>query len=964
MAMNEFREDITRLIAQAAQPESVEDATANLQPLLEKQESIPVLFDLLGSGDASLRKAAVTYLYQTVTRLWNELSLEMRFQIEEWLLDGISVNIDMPRNELVDRVKLIRQVYKLDENGWFPVIAFAFENFESAPFCSALILSEIVQFFDGEFYTNHAAQFYTITTTSLLSKDIDMKVIGLSLFTEMLTHIERIEDIPDSVSSINDLAKCGSTISQGLFTKIWVAIGDIFGSGRISASDLSPLIESAFQIAEQQDLESGRRILPVTALVNGISDYPQQLQNVLNLVISVMAQYVQEIECLPLDHLDLAERLLSALPEPESYSIFVNAINSAISSQNDEVIVAGLMLIQVVLVSASESAHRDAASMVELIGKVLTSERALLCQAAASVIECVFALPSLNVYSVSLLEKVIPLLTNTCSEVKQHGYRAAFVLCNQIDCSVPGIFKTILKLNDSSDSADFTLWCTLLAYAVRLSEELDDEELDAVLSIIQNAAENSGDLLQAASSFAVAHALIVKDPSQLSDVLNTVWGVVKPCLYEGNPEVISMTISFINNMLMSGFLDVETVGELLERLTALAFDDSGANEQMKCPAILACSRLVQPGDGVVTRLLNIVASGIDSDVKELQATCVEAVGLLSVVLPEGLGWSFYEQISGIVEEGIDLELVCLCLTSIASLIETSSDKLRIVEAASALMISIIEGRVACLNGLPLIELESSVSFFSKVCEVISALISCRCSISGGICEFLLAWMRRDSELDKSPAIEALSQAVLGNVVPVKVCEEIVIAVVGTIPLAKDAMTQDNIVHLLNVLVLKHSEVVNSVYGLMDSLMEWWKNAIGVKSGFQNLIGNLGALFVVLSIFISDFPDDLLIEVFQSFPLQDNDCTAPMLENTLTMLQRKRMVSPDLGRVIGVAIGKVLLCDPGQIEKMGIDSSLFDRLHGLLLELVKADCQIRAKIQALYSRSRVKLGRLRKLMGDC
>jgi hypothetical protein len=171
------------------------------------------------------------------------------------------------------------------------------------------------------------------------------------------------------------------------------------------------------------------------------------------------------------------------------------------------------------------------------------------------------------------------------------------------------------------------------------------------------------------------------------------------------------------------------------------------------------------------------------------------------------------------------------------------------------------------------------------------------------------------------------------------------------------------VHLLNVLVLKHSEVVDGVYGLMDSLVEWWKHAIAVKASFRDLIGNLGALFVVLAIYVPVFPDNLLIEVFQGFPQLDDNCTAPMMENALTMLHARGEISPELGQAVGIAIGKVLLCDPAHIERMGIDQGLFDRLHEVLLEMIKLDSQIRAKIQALYSRSRIKLARLRKLMGD-
>jgi hypothetical protein len=86
-----------------------------------------------------------------------------------------------------------------------------------------------------------------------------------------------------------------------------------------------------------------------------------------------------------------------------------------------------------------------------------------------------------------------------------------------------------------------------------------------------------------------------------------------------------------------------------------------------------------------------------------------------------------------------------------------------------------------------------------------------------------------------------------------------------------------------------------------------------------------------------------------------------MENTLTMLQARGGISPELGQAVGIVIGKVLLCAPAHIERMGIDQGLFDWLHEVLLGMIKLDSQIRARIQALYSRSRIKLAMLRKLM---
>jgi hypothetical protein len=140
------------------------------------------------------------------------------------------------------------------------------------------------------------------------------------------------------------------------------------------------------------------------------------------------------------------------------------------------------------------------------------------------------------------------------------------------------------------------------------------------------------------------------------------------------------------------------------------------------------------------------------------------------------------------------------------------------------------------------------------------LLSCRCQLETEIYDFLLAWLR-DSELDKAPAIDVFCQAVLGDAVHLDVCKQIVAAV----SLANDVPTQLTIVHLLNVLVLKHSEVVDGVYGFMSSLIDRWKHAVAVKASCRDLIGNLGALFIILVIYVPDFPDNLLIEVFQGFP---------------------------------------------------------------------------------------------------
>jgi uncharacterized protein YaaQ len=767
----------------------------------------------------------------------------------------------------------------------------------------------------------------------------------------LLSHLQEFEGAGDAVAVINQLGQGSLGFGEKEFARLWTSIGDLIGSGSVGACELVPLLETAVVIGSNNGLSSNQRILPVTALVNGMDYFREHLDSVMRLQFDVLAQSIEETSSLAFDELELTEKLFSVLPRVDAYPLFMAKVLEAINGGNPSHAAAGFLFLRVLFAEAPDCVHTDVKAIVDLLQSAIVSRVPIVIQAACAVVESFEeSFGSLNVFGLSLLESLVPLLTLPSSEVRDHAYKALLHLCDMIDCKVPDFYRAIRAISPSVPDGDLVLYMTALAYSVQLAPELDDDDIDGLLTLIEKACSS---VETAAPCLAVAHALAERDSDQLDDVMRLVSPTIGPLLASEDSEAIQMTLSFLNDMLRSSFLPAGFLSAADLMRFAL-----GEEERTKLPAVLACSHLSVLETSLDPQLFETVATGLDSDGSSIQGTAIEAVSILNVVLSDEQRTRCFDRLAAITSEGIDVATIKTAIHGISLIVVTDQTK---IDAAISLINRMISGDVAFLGGLSLSQVDTAMGLLHEVCGLISNIVLPGTPIPVPVIEFLLEFLQRPSELDKCPAVEALSDLVLRDAVTSEARELIIGAVVAQIPGATDPPLQANIIYLLNVLVMRDRVFIAPIIGLLETLANWWSMGLSHRSGYQDVIENLSSLFLAMAIYSPDFPANLLVQVFDQFPSEESDQTGAMCENLLLFMRARPVPEEPLVRSIGLSLGRIFGNDRQHLMQMRIDDDLLGRLRQLCLMLLDELPTLATEIAHAAGKSKTRSSRVAAIL---
>jgi hypothetical protein len=456
----------------------------------------------------------------------------------------------------------------------------------------------------------------------------------------------------------------------------------------------------------------------------------------------------------------------------------------------------------------------------------------------------------------------------------------------------------------------------------------------------------------AAATFNAGHALAARDRDQVEEILRIVGPTIGPCLASENCEVVSLTLSFLNDMLSSGLLpiDTATVGDLMGFL-------SNESERIQIPAMLTCVRLSKEGLG--DQVFNTVYGKLDADGSEIQRTAIEAVAILVDVLSEERQEMVFGRLREVVTGAVDVGVVSLSLKAVSGMVGRDPQK---VDGGTQLVIQLISGQAGFLGDLSLVVVDTTHHLIQNFCELISACITHDVPLAPEISDFLVGLLHRENELDRTSAAGALSDAIEGNAIPPELCQQVVDTVIAELQTTRALGLQENSVYLLNVLVLKHPEFVATVCGLIHVLSDWWATAIETRCGYQQLIGNLSSLFIALAISRSEFPAELLAQVLAEFPDEESDTVGVMAQNILALVE-SREVGEEVMREVVKAVGRIAACDCARLMRMQVGEELLGRMQRMVGEAVAKWPELGDTVMKGAGRSRARAARLAAFLGQ-
>ena len=949
------------LILQTMNPETVQQATEKLQPLLQDFNSIPAFFNLFTESNLeSIKTASLMYICQIIKDKWNKIPGKAQNQIKQFILSLFSQQI-IP-NHIRIICDIIGIIYKKDIGDWPELVSVIFNTWNTFPFISSHALLAIIDLFEWDKQEDQIPHFIEIVLFFMTSNEQAVQVAGLQIFSTICGSILDFEGTIKLLEIANQMAVNSLNYSKDDFASIWNSISAIISALENPNQEvLEAFRQTAFQIGANRQIESTFRILPITTLVNGAGYFLNFFEQIVDLCIDLIAQTIEETESLPFDMLDIVETLMKSQEIQQSYSIISAKIMQILQSGSISHMTAALLILRVLLIDAPEYAFKDVQKIVELLQQTISSDNPIFIQAAASVIESFKdTFPSINVFGVELLKAILPYTISNQAEVRHHCLSAVLIICDNIDSEIPKFFDTIWNLYTKSSPDDMTLFFTLLAIAIKLTPDFDDDNVETILRLLQDIIQKE-DLLAISSSMTIIHALIKFDSELAQQLIPMIMPYIGPCLNFENENVISMTVYFLENCIT--FFHESAIQMIVPFTSKLIeFITGSPSENIRATSLITIARLAKYDEDNNTRnmiapvLIKSIDEFMDAESTILQISGSKSIRPIARLLNENQSFQFFNKLVNQIENHISIKIIEECIQSISKLLKVSQQQ-RMIETAMKLLVNMINGEVSFLHGLPLIQIDTAIILFGKICNLITSLISLNCPITNQICDFLLQWLKRDSELDKPTAIGALSDAILYDAVSPEICQTIVNTVAEYIPKATHPGLQENIIYLFNICVIKQQQLLPSIMSVLNIFTEWWENAINNESGYSDVIDNLCSLFLGLAIAVPEFPEDALCRVFDKFPRADNMNNSLLCRNVITLLDSRQNIGDKLKYKITISIAKLLMFDKLLLNDMQIDNELLQQMQNIMIAFLRQIPNALPEIQQMCSRSKSKSRRL-------
>ncbi|OHS97664.1 hypothetical protein TRFO_36116 [Tritrichomonas foetus] len=962
------------LILQTTNPETVNQVTEQLQQILQNPEAIPALFNLFISSENDIvKRGSLTYLHQVISNKWPKISPTAQAQTKQMLLSLFTQQINPIYFKMI--CEIISAIYRKDIGEWDELISGIFENWQSQPFIISQVLMSIIDLFAWESYENQIPQFILMVQSFISSSEIPIQLAGLKIFSAVIETIPDFDDNINFYTMANQIALNSMNFQPDDFASVWNSMSTILMCCSSMETPNVEFLESvrntAFQVISNRNLESTLRILPLTTIINNISFYSNFIEPILDFSIDVIAQTIEETEILPFDLLELIDSVLKSQERTPMYNTMSSKLFVILNSGSLPHMTAALLTLRLLLVETPDCAHKDAQKIIEIIKTSINSGNPLFIQAAASVVETFDeTFQSMNVFGVELLKGILPFIISPITEVRHHCIKAALIICDNLDTEIPQFFDTVWNLYQKSSPDDLQFFFTLIACSIKLTPEFNDENVEAVLSLLQNVIKKQ-DLVAIASSMTIIHALMSFDSDLCEQLLPMILPSIDSCLQFANFEVVGMAVSFLRDCI-TFFHEAaaQIIVPFIPRL--ISFITENEIIGIKAASLVTLSRFckysVSAGgeqktlNSIAPVLLDVINKSFDNDSVDIQISASQSIRALIRILNDEQKFEFYQKLVNIVSFHIEIRVIEDALRSIARIIKISQQQ-KMIEIAMNLLSNIINGQVTFLHGLPLLQIDAAIFLFRNICRLVTSLIAVNCPISQQICEFMLEWLKRDSELDKSTAVGSLSDAILYDTVTPEICSTIVSTVAEIMPSATDPGFQENIIYLFNICVIKQRHLIPSIMGVMNLFLGWWQNANANESGYSEVLDNLSSLFLGLAIAVPEFPEDVLCQVFDKFPRADNMNNANMCMNILSFLDERKNIGSELQHKVALSIARLFMLDKMRLDDMGINNELLQQMQAILLTILRAMPPVLHEIKQMCSRSKARAKRLSAVISN-
>lgn len=961
-----------------ANEETIGEAERLISPFLEDINSIEIFFlAYFNNSDKRIRHSSLVFLYKVVHKFVEKINPETLKAIKDGMMKIISKEVDKMDFEVIGQLMDDICALCVGDEKWDELNTFLFQNYTNLPLLTSFIFKKITKYVSSFLLTETSEHINDALDFYFNFNDEAVVTSAVVIFTSLLNDIEIVVDdgtVEDVLNSQNrydailQLMERSITFSDQNFDDFWSCITEITAKGSAPSTVMSSLIGGSFVLANNTELVCSRRYSIISATVNNISLLTNDHMNsILTVCIEILAKSIAETEGLPFHLLGIFEHILNCDSHETIYPILNVQLMEALHSNVTEFQCAALLVLKVVLTNAPSCAEKDSDKISSILIQALDSQNSNLIHSALSVLESFHKdLSSFKLNIVDYIIRIVKFITASETDIKTTAYDSILVLCSNLDCKIDDFFPIvfgILARNQHSISGFTRQYFQLLAFSVEYSTEFNDEHFNALLQFLESVVNT--DLYISGHALTVAEVLIRLDEEYLSSVMNLFAPVIHSCLEFENMEVKECALIFLVNYVSSTKCSIVHVLSYVDYVMSMIKDKSNANI-VRSDALHFLSVLIHfnlSSNKALVSILDQIQNMILELIKtDMQNNVIISVKALAKYLKDELRIALFNIISEFIMESLEITFVSDCIKTLSNLVKYAKESQleTLYTKAVELFNNIISGKITITGEKELLDIDNSTAIVSAACYMIEQLLVINVNFGSIALEFIMKLLGKNSSLDKSKAIEVLSDMIGNDVVMQEDHPKIFQIICDLTPEATQPALKNNIVHILNTFMVKDQSFVKRVFSLIETFRSWWNNALQRPSGNQDLIANLSGAFVTLAIYLVDFPTELLIQVIDIHPQNSEAIIGPLTMN-LVFYSSEIELSQELRRSFALAYGRLLSYDKANLSRMCIDSDLKETVKDQFKNLIAQDKEALPILISQISGNNSKVERIKALL---
>ena len=1017
-----MQEELIALFAATKNPETVAESSQRLMEIMNNPDVFQAFFEIIQNPAISFdnKKSAAVYIKVALNQNMNlseeGINPEVLAFVKSQLLEILfSINDHNLKDIIIGSMELILKTSEGGLDSWPELFTSATGGMTDGKTVSSAIalLSLCMEFIPENTIAESLEQLAGLADEGIKYNEWPVRVSAFEILHKIAKYIiDAGGDISSQIASFLSYPHDAVAFSVNSYLfRIWVIINDFSGNDFVSDEQKSEIFAISMEIARNEAIDVFTRMIILSFNLSVVPLLDEaQLNEVLDINFQLAIKIIEETSNFDPLLVQIIEECLSKLDQDAIFEMLKDRITTVLESEDANGHVFCFYVISELLLYAPEAARGNFEFIQSALETYIESENTNVKQAVCYALDSLDeTFVSAQVIASSMLLKVLQLTLSEDADLRTSAFNTAHCLCQLLDTDVEDFFNFCIQNHEElSTPENFESFASIFADAFSRTD-VDDGVMEQVIEYVSNFLGEEVDIDNAAPALIIISAILQKDEARAETLLGPAMELANRALDSTNDQTKINAFDFISEIfglfseaIMTNFRIIphkirsiaksicDTEGAVPEEVK----DEEEEEEQLEPPSEDEEQEAAQPADEEeedddettrdTVRIAAIETSSIIAKTlkskrysKELQECIITALNLDETIssmydsakrIAKFLGRSdalqLFLNLNDIILFDKNPRTVSDALNPYTKLIKYAcpKNKDKFLENAITVVSEFFDGNLPSTKKEKPLEGRCDYVLMTNIAYLITEIVKVpNPEIVDQICAYMLEIISVPGHIASYSFLAAFTDAIQYDSCSQEKTQELLSILGDLIGSAEEPDIMQNICYLLNVLAKKNQALVSSIMEYLPAINEWYSQSIEQENGYQNLISNIGSLYMTLANFVPDFPEELTVVAFEQYPPYDTTETSSMTDMILKFFQSHTEFSGPLLSAAVLAISRLLVLTDIELQECKITQQQYDAVKQLFKTIVSSNQAVSELIQTEFAQYSTKLAKLSQIL---